>query len=191
MKHQPRSYGLKWGGRLEPATDGFSNGRSRHFAAIPKVSAQQRCAEKLALGSAYKERGYVVCKEAGEPYHPSTLSRLWQAAISELDVPLIRLHDTRHTCATLVHLQGVPIALVAAWLGHADVSFTLRTCVHAQPEALAWPRAASRRRRRPPGIETVRSSVRGTCPWLVTISDKVGPHRTCVRSALALFPQLK
>jgi integrase len=33
-------------------------------------------------------------------------------------------------------LQGVPIALVAAWLGHADVSFTLRTYVHAQPEAL-------------------------------------------------------
>jgi integrase len=36
----------------------------------------------------------------------------------------------------LMHLHGVPIALVAAWLGHADVSFTLRTYVHAQPEAL-------------------------------------------------------
>jgi integrase len=35
-----------------------------------------------------------------------------------------------------MHLHGVPIALVAAWLGHADVSFTLRTYVHAQPEAL-------------------------------------------------------
>jgi integrase len=30
----------------------------------------------------------------------------------------------------------VPIVLVAAWLGHADVSVTLRTYVHAQPEAL-------------------------------------------------------
>jgi integrase len=74
--------------------------------------------------------------EAGEPYHPSTLSTLWQAAIRGLDVPQIRLHDARHTCATLMHLQGVPIALVAAWLGHADVSFTLRTYVHVQPEAL-------------------------------------------------------
>jgi integrase len=36
-----------------------------------------------------------------------------------------------------MHLQGVPIVLVAAWLGHADVSFTLRTYVHAQPGALA------------------------------------------------------
>jgi integrase len=35
-----------------------------------------------------------------------------------------------------MHLQGVPIALVAAWLGHADISFTMRTYVHAQADAL-------------------------------------------------------
>jgi integrase len=63
---------------------------------------------------AYADLGYVACNEAGEPYHPSTLSRLRQAAISDLDVPQVRLHDARHTCATLMHLQGVPIALVAA-----------------------------------------------------------------------------
>jgi integrase len=33
-------------------------------------------------------------------------------------------------------LQGVPIALVAAWLGHADISFTMRTYVHAEADAL-------------------------------------------------------
>ena len=48
-------------------------------------------------------------------------------------MPQVRLHDTRHTCATAMHLQGVSIALGAAWRGHADVSFTLRTYVHAQP----------------------------------------------------------
>ena len=101
------------------------------------VAARNRqAAEKLALGEAYSDQGYVVCNEAGEPYHPSTLSTLWQGAIRDFDVPQIRLHDARHTCATLMHLQGVPIALVAAWLGHADVSFTMRTYVHAQPEAL-------------------------------------------------------
>jgi integrase len=100
------------------------------------AAKNRQAAEKLALGEAYTDRGYVVCNEAGEPYHPSTLSTLWQARIRGLDVPQIRLHDARHTCATLMHLQGVPIALVAAWLGHADVSFTLRTYVHAQPEAL-------------------------------------------------------
>jgi len=98
------------------------------------AAKSRQAVERLGLGVAYTDGGYVVCNEAGEPYHPSTLSTLWQAAIRGLDVPQIRLHDARHTCATLMHLQGVPIALVAAWLGHADVSFTLRTYVHAQPE---------------------------------------------------------
>jgi len=101
------------------------------------AARNRQAAEKLALGEAYSDQGNVVCNEAGEPYPPSTLSTLWQAAIRDLNVPQIRLHDARHTCATLMHLQGVPIALVAAWLGHADVSFTMRTYVHPQPEALA------------------------------------------------------
>jgi integrase len=69
-----------------------------------KAAKTRQTAEKLALGEAYMDLGYVVCNEAGEPYHPSTLSRLWQAAIRALDVPQVRLHDARHTCATLMHL---------------------------------------------------------------------------------------
>jgi integrase len=34
-------------------------------------------------------------------------------------------------------LEGVPPAVIAAWLGHADVAFTMRTYVHSQPDALA------------------------------------------------------
>ena len=34
-------------------------------------------------------------------------------------------------------LQGVPAAVMAAWLDHADVAFTMRTHVHSQPDALA------------------------------------------------------
>jgi integrase len=125
----------------EPESTGASAGRilpipDALLAELRAAKARQ-ATEKLALGEAYTDLGHVECNEAGEPYHPSTLSRLWQAAIRNLAVPQVRLHDARHTCATLMLLQGVPIALVAAWLGHADVSFTLRTYVHAQPEALA------------------------------------------------------
>jgi integrase len=113
---------------------------SSHYRTLCWPNSRRRrdrqASEKLALGESYADLGYVVCNEAGEPYHPSTLSTLWQAAIRGLDVPQIRQHDARHTCPTLMHLQGVPTALVATWLGHADVSFTLRTYVHAQPEAL-------------------------------------------------------
>ena len=47
------------------------------------------------------------------------------------------LHDARHTCGTLMHLEGVPIAVIAAWLGHASSAFTMATCVHSQEPALA------------------------------------------------------
>jgi hypothetical protein len=52
-----------------------------------KAAKARQAAEKVVLGDAYSDLGFVVCNEAGEPYHPSTLSRLWQSAIKDLDVP--------------------------------------------------------------------------------------------------------
>lgn len=101
-----------------------------------KAAKRRQAKEKLALGRAYANLGYVVCNEAGEPYHPDTLTKMWTNALVTAGVPHIRLQDARHTCATTMHLQGVPIAVVAAWLGHADQAFTMRTYVHSQPEAL-------------------------------------------------------
>jgi integrase len=122
----------------DPKTASAGRVLPRPDALLGELTAAKarQAAERLSLGEAYAALDYVVCNEAGEPYHPSTLSTMWQGAIKNLAVPQVRLHDARHTCATLMHLQGVPIALVAAWLGHTDVSFTLRTYVHAQPEAL-------------------------------------------------------
>jgi integrase len=54
----------------------------------------------------------------------------------DLKIPRVRLHDARHSCATLMHLGGVPIAVVAARLGHANAAFTLNTYAHSQDEAL-------------------------------------------------------
>ena len=39
------------------------------------AAKNRQTVEKLALGEAYSDRGYVVCNEAGEPYHPSTSAR--------------------------------------------------------------------------------------------------------------------
>jgi integrase len=102
-----------------------------------KAAKKRQASEKLTLGAAYADLGYVVCNEAGQPYHPDTLSKMWAKAVGAAGVPRIRLHDARHTCGTTMHLQGVPAAVIAAWLGHADVAFTMRTYVHSQPDALA------------------------------------------------------
>src|SRR5271168_3289032 len=44
--------------------------------------------------------------------------------------------QARHTCATLMHLQGVPVAVIAAWIGHQDASLTMKLCAHSQDGAL-------------------------------------------------------
>lgn len=102
-----------------------------------KAAKNRQLSEKLRLGADYTDLGYVVCNETGQPYHPDTLSKMWANTVAAAGVPRIRLHDARHTCGTTMHLQGVPAAVIAAWLGHSDVAFTMRTYVHSQPNALA------------------------------------------------------
>ena len=57
--------------------------------------------------------------------------------LSAAGVPPVRLHDARHTCGTLMHLEGVPIAVISARLGHASSAFTMATYVLSQEPALA------------------------------------------------------
>ncbi|WP_083873857.1 tyrosine-type recombinase/integrase, partial [Nocardia paucivorans] len=102
-----------------------------------KAARKRQAAEKLALGEAYGPGTHVVVDPAGYPYHPDTLTDYWEKITKAAKVRRIRLHDARHTCGTLMHLQGVPIAVISEWLGHADSAFTMRTYVHSQNDALA------------------------------------------------------
>jgi KaiC/GvpD/RAD55 family RecA-like ATPase len=108
-------------------------------------------------------------------------SKLWQAAIKNLDVPQVRLHDARHTCATLMHLQGVPIALVAAWLGHAAChSLFVLTCM-LNPKRWQSPRVASARTRQALATDALArafgDTFRGTC----SRSGHLGHTQVCNR----------
>ncbi|HWT47793.1 MAG TPA: tyrosine-type recombinase/integrase [Mycobacterium sp.] len=70
------------------------------------------------------------------PYHPDTLSDFWRELCGAAKVRQIRLHDARDSCASIMHAQAVLIAVISAWVGHADPAFTMRTYVHAQNDAL-------------------------------------------------------
>lgn len=86
---------------------------------------------------------YIITQEKspGRPYHPRTLDARWTHALSAADVPHVRLHDARHTTATHLHSQGVPLADIAAWLGHANAAVTARIYSHSTKRGLS---AASR-----------------------------------------------
>lgn len=78
----------------------------------------------------------MVSNLRGEPYAPGVLSRYWVKMLKAAGVRHIKLHGGRHTSATLMHLQGVPVAVIAAWIGHKDASLTMRLYTHSQTEAL-------------------------------------------------------
>ena len=64
------------------------------------------------------------------------LSRCWRKAAKRAGVREIKLHAARHKCAMLMHLQGVPIVVIAAWIGHSDPALTMRLYAHSQADAL-------------------------------------------------------
>lgn len=108
-----------------------------HLTTVLKATRKLQAADRLKLGEAYLASGYVVANEAGEALTPNAVENRWARMLTAAGVRHHRLHDARHTCGTLMHLKGVPIALISAWLGHASKAFTMQTYVNPQPEALA------------------------------------------------------
>ncbi|GAB4913146.1 site-specific integrase [Mycobacterium avium subsp. hominissuis] len=102
-----------------------------------KQARKQQRERRLALGSKWVESGLVVVGEDGAPPHPDTLSHVWAETIAAHKLPAVRLHDARHTCATLMHQDGVPLAVISAWLGHTNAAFTLATYGHSSDDSLA------------------------------------------------------
>jgi integrase len=105
------------------------------LVAVLKAARASQAAESLAARIEYRGR-YVVCNEIGDPYSPAVLSRYWRDAVQKAGIRHIKLHAARHTCATLMHLQGVPVAVIAAWIGHKDASTTMKIYAHSQNDAL-------------------------------------------------------
>ena len=73
----------------------------------------------------------VVCSCVGGFLNPHNMNRWWGEYRVKAGFPTLKLHELRHTAATLLLGNGVPVIDVAARLGHDDVSVTLNTYGHA------------------------------------------------------------
>ena len=89
--------------------------------------------EKLAAGEGYVDGGYLLADELGRPYHPDTISNWFEDAVKLAKLPRIRLHDTRHTAASLMLASGVPTKVVSEMLGHSSPTITLAIYAHVLP----------------------------------------------------------
>lgn len=76
---------------------------------------------------------YVFATPDGRPTHPHLMSDAFQKLVKRSGLPRIRLHDLRHTHATLLLKAGVPIKVVSERLGPATPAFTMATYQHVLP----------------------------------------------------------
>jgi integrase len=71
----------------------------------------------------------------GKPVNVAGFSKRFQRVAYSAGLPVIRLHDARHTSATKMLSDGIPVQVVSARLGHNKTSVTLDVYAHALPKA--------------------------------------------------------
>ena len=128
------------GGQLQivpPKTE-----RSRRSIPLPPVTVAalrehrvRMAAEALEQGRSLEADGLVFVTSIGTPLEPRNVNRAFSELVERAELRHIRLHDLRHTCATLLLAQGVPPRVVMETLGHSAIAVTMNVYAHVMPAA--------------------------------------------------------
>jgi integrase len=126
------------GGKLtfaEPKT-----ARSRRSLAVDsdtlgelRTHRRRQLEERVAWAGPHDDADLVFARDDGSPLRPDSVSRRFIELAKAAGVPRIRVHDLRHTHATLALEAGVNPKVVSERLGHSSVAFTLDVYSHVVP----------------------------------------------------------
>jgi site-specific recombinase XerD len=105
--------------------------------------------ERLRAGEIWQEHDLVFATEIGRPLEGGYVNERFHRAIARAGVPDLRVHDLRHTAATLLLTRGVHPKIVQEMLWHSTITLTFETYSHAAPtpHAEAAPSERTVRRR--------------------------------------------
>jgi integrase len=98
-----------------------------------RAHQQQQTQEREEWGADYQDRDLIVAREDGSPIHPHSFSQSFARLVRRASLRTIRLHDLRHTHATLALQAGVPVKVISERLGHESPAFTLKQYAHVIP----------------------------------------------------------
>jgi integrase len=104
-----------------------------HTVAVLRRHRVRQASERLAWGPAYADKDLVFAREDGLPVRPEYIGTLFNRLQKEVGMRHIRLHDLRHSHATLMLTQGISAKVVSERLGHSTISLTLDTYSHVLP----------------------------------------------------------
>jgi len=115
--------------------------QSRPTIALPSVVIDalqhhkaRQSQERLLAGTRWHETGLVFTSTIGTPIEVGNLRRHFWKLLDKAGLPRMRFHDLRHSCASLLLVQGVSPRVVMETLGHANISITMDTYTHVLPE---------------------------------------------------------
>jgi len=114
--------------------------KSRRTIALPpsailllKEHKEKQMLERAMLGVPLKVDDLVFSTPEGKPLRPNTVTRAWTTLAARAGLKVIRLHDARHSHASLMLKQGIHPKIVQERLGHASIQMTLDTYSHVAP----------------------------------------------------------
>jgi integrase len=86
--------------------------------------------ERLRLGPNWTDEGRVFPGSAGGPLGATTIRKALTAALEQAGLPYIRIHDLRHSAATMLLADGGSLLDVQELLGHSTITLTANTYAH-------------------------------------------------------------
>jgi integrase len=98
-----------------------------------KTHREAQQAFRILQGIPFHEQDLLFSKEDGSPLTPNVVTNAWLRLARRTGLPGIRLHDARHTHASLMLKQGVHPKVVQERLGHSTIAVTLDTYSHVVP----------------------------------------------------------
>ena len=102
------------------------------FKEILQSLKQSQAVNKKICGNAYNYEydGYVLVNEIGERMKPAYITGEFPKLLERQGLRRIRYHDLRHSCASLLLANGVPMKQIQEWMGHSDFSTTANIYAH-------------------------------------------------------------
>jgi integrase len=94
---------------------------------------KRQAAERSSAGQRWEDHGLVFPTAVGTPLEARSMLRDFRDVKRQGGLPPIRFHDLRHSCATMLLVQGVPARVVMEILGHSDIGLTMNTYSHVIP----------------------------------------------------------
>ncbi|MFC1971383.1 tyrosine-type recombinase/integrase [Chloroflexota bacterium] len=118
---------------LKPAKGRRMVSLSPSTALLLQEHKDRQSAQRAMLGIPFKDDDLVFSDLEGKPLLPDTVSHAWFKLVKRTGLERIRLHDARHTHASLMLKQGTHPKIVQDRLGHATISTTLDLYSHVSP----------------------------------------------------------